>query len=87
MFGLMVTTRKRLTEALSRPGVRLRSWRRLPPLSRIAVCFLAVVVLTALFAPLARPATTRSTSRPWSAAPARPPPTTGWARTAWAGTS
>ncbi|MER6155490.1 dipeptide/oligopeptide/nickel ABC transporter permease/ATP-binding protein [Streptomyces sp. NPDC001868] len=51
----MVTTRKRLTEALSRPGVRLRSWRRLPLLSRIAVCFLAVVVLTALLAPWLAP--------------------------------
>ncbi|MFJ1667484.1 dipeptide/oligopeptide/nickel ABC transporter permease/ATP-binding protein [Streptomyces bottropensis] len=55
MFGLIVTTRKRLTDALSRPGVRTRSWRRLPPLSRIAVCFLAVVVLTALLAPLLAP--------------------------------
>ena len=56
MFGLMVTTRKRLTEALSRPGgVRLRSWRRLPALSRIAVCFLAVVVLTAVLAPVLAP--------------------------------
>ncbi|QFQ97095.1 dipeptide/oligopeptide/nickel ABC transporter permease/ATP-binding protein [Streptomyces phaeolivaceus] len=55
MFGLIVTTRKRLTEALARPGVRLRSWRRLPPLSRIAVCFLAVVVLTALLAPWLAP--------------------------------
>ncbi|MGW0843291.1 dipeptide/oligopeptide/nickel ABC transporter permease/ATP-binding protein [Streptomyces sp. NPDC002787] len=51
----MVTTRRRLTQALSRPGVRLRSWRRLPPLSRIAVCFLAVVVLTALLAPWLAP--------------------------------
>ncbi|MFE7836418.1 dipeptide/oligopeptide/nickel ABC transporter permease/ATP-binding protein [Streptomyces sp. NPDC057474] len=51
----MVTTRKRLTEALSRPGVRLRSWRRLPLLSRIAVCFLAVVVLTAFLAPWLAP--------------------------------
>ncbi|MEE1766181.1 dipeptide/oligopeptide/nickel ABC transporter permease/ATP-binding protein [Streptomyces sp. SP18BB07] len=55
MFGLIVTTRKRLTEALSRPGVRPRSWRGLPPLSRIAVCFLAVVVLTALLAPWLAP--------------------------------
>ncbi|WP_326582889.1 dipeptide/oligopeptide/nickel ABC transporter permease/ATP-binding protein [Streptomyces sp. NBC_00481] len=51
----MVTTRKRLTEALSRPGVRPRSWRGLPPLSRIAVCFLAVVALTALLAPWLAP--------------------------------
>lgn len=55
MSGPMVTTRKRLTEALSRPGVRPRPWRRLPVLSRVAVCFLAVVVLTALFAPVLAP--------------------------------
>ncbi|PAZ09757.1 ABC transporter [Streptomyces sp. SA15] len=48
-------TRKSLTEALSRPGVRLRGRRRLPPLSKVAVCFLAVVVLTALLAPLLAP--------------------------------
>ncbi|WP_107464167.1 dipeptide/oligopeptide/nickel ABC transporter permease/ATP-binding protein [Streptomyces sp. MA5143a] len=51
----MVTTRERLTDALSRPGLRLRAWRGLPPLSRIAVCFLSVVVLTALFAPVLAP--------------------------------
>ncbi|MDG5807287.1 dipeptide/oligopeptide/nickel ABC transporter permease/ATP-binding protein [Streptomyces ossamyceticus] len=51
----MVTTRKRLTDALSRPGLRLRAWRGLPLLSRVAVCFLAVVVLTALFAPVLAP--------------------------------
>ncbi|MEU6256396.1 dipeptide/oligopeptide/nickel ABC transporter permease/ATP-binding protein [Streptomyces sp. NPDC047043] len=48
-------TRKSLTEALSRPGVRLRGWRRLPLLSKIAVCFLAVVFLMALLAPLLAP--------------------------------
>ncbi|RPF33358.1 dipeptide/oligopeptide/nickel ABC transporter permease/ATP-binding protein [Streptomyces sp. TLI_185] len=48
-------TRKSLTEALSRPGVRLRGWRRLPPLSKVAVCFLAIVVLVALLAPLLAP--------------------------------
>ncbi|MFF9026910.1 dipeptide/oligopeptide/nickel ABC transporter permease/ATP-binding protein [Streptomyces iakyrus] len=48
-------TRKSLTAALSRPGVRLRGLRRLPLLSKIAVCFLAVVVLTALLAPLLAP--------------------------------
>jgi len=48
-------TRKDLAGALARPGVRLRGWRRLPPLSRIAVCFLAVVLVTALFAPLLAP--------------------------------
>ncbi|MFJ3302209.1 dipeptide/oligopeptide/nickel ABC transporter permease/ATP-binding protein [Streptomyces sp. NPDC086549] len=48
-------TREDLTRALARPGVRLRGRRRLPPLSRIAVCFLAVVVLTALLAPALAP--------------------------------
>jgi peptide/nickel transport system permease protein len=48
-------TRKSLAEALSRPGVRLRGRRRLPLLSRAAVCFLAVVVLLALLAPLLAP--------------------------------
>lgn len=48
-------TRKSLTAELSRPGIRLRGWRRLPPLSKIAVCFLAVVVLMALLAPLLAP--------------------------------
>ncbi|MFF7789149.1 oligopeptide/dipeptide ABC transporter ATP-binding protein [Streptomyces sp. NPDC007991] len=48
-------TRKSLTEALSRPGVRLRGWRRLPSLSKAAVCFLTVVVLLALLAPLLAP--------------------------------
>ncbi|MEV3972451.1 dipeptide/oligopeptide/nickel ABC transporter permease/ATP-binding protein [Streptomyces sp. NPDC050698] len=50
-----MTTRKSLTAALSRPGLRLRGWRRLPPLSKTAVCFLAVVALTALLAPLLAP--------------------------------
>ncbi|MFJ3619661.1 dipeptide/oligopeptide/nickel ABC transporter permease/ATP-binding protein [Streptomyces iakyrus] len=48
-------TRKSLTAALSRPGVRLRGLRRLPLLSKIAVSFLAVVVLMALLAPLLAP--------------------------------
>ncbi|MFF4499757.1 dipeptide/oligopeptide/nickel ABC transporter permease/ATP-binding protein [Streptomyces sp. NPDC001401] len=48
-------TRKSLTEALSRPGIRLRGRRRLPPLSKVAVCFLAVVLLVALLAPLLAP--------------------------------
>ncbi|MFJ8631302.1 dipeptide/oligopeptide/nickel ABC transporter permease/ATP-binding protein [Streptomyces sp. NPDC093568] len=51
----MTFNRKRLAEALSRPGIRLRGWRKLPPLSKVAVCFLAVVVLVALFAPLLAP--------------------------------
>ncbi|MGI5425695.1 dipeptide/oligopeptide/nickel ABC transporter permease/ATP-binding protein [Streptomyces sp. CA-179760] len=48
-------TRKGLTETLSRPGVRLRGWRRLPLLSKVAVCFLAVVVLMAVLAPVLAP--------------------------------
>ncbi|MGW0968383.1 dipeptide/oligopeptide/nickel ABC transporter permease/ATP-binding protein [Streptomyces sp. NPDC002516] len=48
-------TRKALAGALARPGVRLRGRRRLPPPSRIAVCFLAVVLVVALFAPLLAP--------------------------------
>jgi peptide/nickel transport system permease protein len=48
-------TRKSLAETLSRPGIRLRGRRRLPLLSKVAVCFLAVVVLVALFAPLLAP--------------------------------
>ncbi|MFJ2826696.1 dipeptide/oligopeptide/nickel ABC transporter permease/ATP-binding protein [Streptomyces sp. NPDC087263] len=47
--------RTRLTEVLSRPGIRLRGWHRLPLLSKIAVCFLALVVLVAVFAPLLAP--------------------------------
>ncbi|MFD3581832.1 dipeptide/oligopeptide/nickel ABC transporter permease/ATP-binding protein [Streptomyces sp. NPDC058683] len=45
-------TRAALTTALARPGVRLR---RLSPLSRAALVFLAVVVLVAVFAPLLAP--------------------------------
>ncbi|MDO0915080.1 dipeptide/oligopeptide/nickel ABC transporter permease/ATP-binding protein [Streptomyces sp. DT2A-34] len=51
----MTFNRKRLAEALSRPGIRLRGWRRLPLLSKVAVCFLAVVVLMALLAPVLAP--------------------------------
>ncbi|MFF7184123.1 dipeptide/oligopeptide/nickel ABC transporter permease/ATP-binding protein [Streptomyces sp. NPDC008222] len=51
----MITTRRGLARALTRPGVRLRGWRRLPPLSKAAVCFLAVVVLVALLAPVVAP--------------------------------
>ncbi|MFE6621425.1 dipeptide/oligopeptide/nickel ABC transporter permease/ATP-binding protein [Streptomyces sp. NPDC057740] len=51
----MTFNRGRLADALSRPGIRLRGWRRLPPLSKVAVCFLTVVVLLALFAPLLAP--------------------------------
>ncbi|MGW3445540.1 dipeptide/oligopeptide/nickel ABC transporter permease/ATP-binding protein [Streptomyces sp. NPDC001076] len=45
-------TRAALTTALARPGVRLR---RLSPLSKTALAFLAVVVLVAAFAPLLAP--------------------------------
>ncbi|MDQ8701044.1 dipeptide/oligopeptide/nickel ABC transporter permease/ATP-binding protein [Streptomyces sp. LHD-70] len=48
-------TRKQLAEALSRPGVRLRGFRRLPLLSRIAVGVIGVVVLMAVLAPLLAP--------------------------------
>ncbi|MGW3286839.1 dipeptide/oligopeptide/nickel ABC transporter permease/ATP-binding protein [Streptomyces sp. NPDC001002] len=48
-------TRKGLADALSRPGIRLRGRRRLPLMSKVAVCFLAVVVLVALLAPLLAP--------------------------------
>ncbi|WP_328871277.1 dipeptide/oligopeptide/nickel ABC transporter permease/ATP-binding protein [Streptomyces sp. NBC_00287] len=51
----MIMTRKSLTEALSRPGIRLRGRRRLPLMSKLAVCFLALVVFVALFAPLLAP--------------------------------
>ncbi|MFF3511007.1 dipeptide/oligopeptide/nickel ABC transporter permease/ATP-binding protein [Streptomyces sp. NPDC002573] len=51
----MITTRRGLARALSRPGVRLRGWRRLPPPSKAAVCILAVVVLVALLAPVIAP--------------------------------
>ncbi|WP_371647389.1 dipeptide/oligopeptide/nickel ABC transporter permease/ATP-binding protein [Streptomyces mirabilis] len=45
-------SRRRLTEGLARPGIRLR---RLPALSRIALGFLTLVVLLAVFAPLLAP--------------------------------
>ncbi len=48
-------TRKQLTERLARPGVRLRSLRRLPLLSRLALGVLVVVVLMAVLAPLLAP--------------------------------
>ncbi|NUP19078.1 MAG: dipeptide/oligopeptide/nickel ABC transporter permease/ATP-binding protein [Streptomyces sp.] len=51
----MTFNRKRLADALSRPGIRLRGWGKLPTLSKVAVCFLAVVVLMALFAPVLAP--------------------------------
>ncbi|RVU19180.1 dipeptide/oligopeptide/nickel ABC transporter permease/ATP-binding protein [Streptomyces antnestii] len=52
---MLTPTRKALAETLSRPGIRLRSPRRLPPLSRVAVGVVGVVVLVALFAPLLAP--------------------------------
>ncbi|MFE0258209.1 dipeptide/oligopeptide/nickel ABC transporter permease/ATP-binding protein [Streptomyces sp. NPDC059010] len=51
----MTFNRKRLAEALSRPGIRLRGWHKLPLLSKIAVGFLALVVLTAVLAPVLAP--------------------------------
>ena len=48
-------TRKSLTERLSRPGLRPRGRRKLPPLSKAAVCFLVLVVLVAVFAPVLAP--------------------------------
>ncbi|RRQ81318.1 ABC transporter [Streptomyces griseofuscus] len=48
-------TRAELAERLSGPRVTPRALRRLPPLSKLAVCFLALVVLAALLAPLLAP--------------------------------
>ncbi|OAH09536.1 dipeptide/oligopeptide/nickel ABC transporter permease/ATP-binding protein [Streptomyces jeddahensis] len=48
-------SRRRLAERLSRPGIRLRGFRRLPVVSRIAVVVIGVVVLMALLAPLIAP--------------------------------
>ncbi|MER5182156.1 dipeptide/oligopeptide/nickel ABC transporter permease/ATP-binding protein [Streptomyces sp. NPDC002896] len=48
-------TRGRLAERLSRPGIRLRGFRALPVVSRIAVVVIGVVVLMALLAPLIAP--------------------------------
>ncbi|WP_030344924.1 dipeptide/oligopeptide/nickel ABC transporter permease/ATP-binding protein [Streptomyces sp. NRRL S-1022] len=50
-----MVTRARIAERLSRPGVRLRGPRRLPLPSKAAVCFLAVVVLVAVLAPVLAP--------------------------------
>ncbi|WP_225812283.1 dipeptide/oligopeptide/nickel ABC transporter permease/ATP-binding protein [Streptomyces spinosus] len=51
-----MVTRAHLGKRLSRPGgVRPRGLRRLPPLSRAAVCFLAVVIVVAVLAPVLAP--------------------------------
>ncbi|MEW2255058.1 dipeptide/oligopeptide/nickel ABC transporter permease/ATP-binding protein [Streptomyces sp. NPDC047869] len=50
-----MVTRAHLAERLSRPGLRPRGWRRLPPPSKAAVCFLVVVVLLAALAPAFAP--------------------------------
>ncbi|MFY4717921.1 dipeptide/oligopeptide/nickel ABC transporter permease/ATP-binding protein [Streptomyces sp. LaBMicrA B280] len=50
-----MTTRAELAERLSGARLKPRTFRRLPPLSRLAVCFLALVVLVALLAPLLAP--------------------------------
>ncbi|WTP57465.1 dipeptide/oligopeptide/nickel ABC transporter permease/ATP-binding protein [Streptomyces phaeochromogenes] len=52
---MMLMYRKRLAEKLSLPGIRLRSFKRLPLISRIAVVVIGIVVLTALLAPLIAP--------------------------------
>jgi peptide/nickel transport system permease protein len=52
---MMPLSRKRMTEALSRPGIRLRGFTRLPMMSRVAVVVIGIVVLTALLAPLIAP--------------------------------
>ncbi|MFI2613662.1 dipeptide/oligopeptide/nickel ABC transporter permease/ATP-binding protein [Streptomyces sp. NPDC018584] len=51
----MLMTRKQFTERLAVPGLRLRSLRKLPVLSRIAVGVIGLVVLVALLAPLIAP--------------------------------
>ncbi|GGR75549.1 ABC transporter [Streptomyces aureoverticillatus] len=51
----MLQSRKKLTERLSLPGIRLRSLKKLPVLSRIALGVVSVVVLVAVFAPLLAP--------------------------------
>ncbi|MGW3268905.1 hypothetical protein [Streptomyces sp. NPDC001056] len=56
--------RAHLAERLSRPGPRLRGRRRLPLPSKLAVGFLAVVVLVALLAPPCSTSRTGSGS-PW----------------------
>ncbi|MEU5688683.1 ABC transporter [Streptomyces venezuelae] len=48
-------TRRALAERLAVPGIRLRSLRKLPVLSRVAVGVVALVVFVALFAPLLAP--------------------------------
>ncbi|MEU6460575.1 dipeptide/oligopeptide/nickel ABC transporter permease/ATP-binding protein [Streptomyces sp. NPDC046976] len=50
-----MSTRAELAERLCGPRVTPRALRRLPPLSKLAVCFLALVVLVALLAPLLAP--------------------------------
>ncbi|MEU1704265.1 dipeptide/oligopeptide/nickel ABC transporter permease/ATP-binding protein [Streptomyces sp. NPDC005706] len=50
-----MVTRAHLAERLSRPGLRPRGWRRLPPPSKAAVCFLVLVVLLAALAPVLAP--------------------------------
>ncbi len=52
---MMLMYRKRLTDALSLPGLRLKGFTRLPLISRIAVVVIGVVVLTALLAPFIAP--------------------------------
>ncbi|MGW0733819.1 dipeptide/oligopeptide/nickel ABC transporter permease/ATP-binding protein [Streptomyces sp. NPDC002851] len=51
----MLHTRRTLADRLARPGIRLRGFKRLPVLSRVAVAVLGVIVLVALLAPLLAP--------------------------------
>lgn len=76
-------SRRRLTEGLARPGIRLR---RLPVLSRIALGFLTLVVLLAVFAPLLAPHDPLD-QQPQVDGTGAPQAVTGWGRTVSAGTS
>ncbi|WP_405653276.1 dipeptide/oligopeptide/nickel ABC transporter permease/ATP-binding protein [Streptomyces sp. RK9] len=51
----MLQSRKKLTERLAVPGIRLRALAKLPVLSRISLGVVSLVVLVALFAPLIAP--------------------------------
>ncbi|WP_306321704.1 MULTISPECIES: dipeptide/oligopeptide/nickel ABC transporter permease/ATP-binding protein [unclassified Streptomyces] len=50
-----LTGRKKLADRLSRPGLRLRGLKRLPPLSRLALALILAVALMAVLAPLLAP--------------------------------
>ena len=46
---------RRTLEGLSRPGLRLQGWRRLPAGSKIAVVILALIAAMAILAPVVAP--------------------------------